>query len=355
MRSIAWVAAFALLGLARQGVAQQEGCEPAGGLSFVCGPRNVEDLVHVPDTPWILGSGMAEGASIVAIHAEDKTYSRLYPTASARVEHDRQTYGICPGAPTDLVSHGLALVPGRDGRSTLYVVGHGGREAIEVFDVDATGAEPVLTWKGCVPMPDELEANSVAAFEDGTVLTTVVVHPGKTFADQLGGEVTGGVYQWAPGDDGFELIPGTELPGNNGIEVSEDGREFYVVSSGLHTITAFARGDSVEPLRTTRHLPFTPDNVHRGPDGRLLTAGMKDDVPECGGPPNPERHTLEDLSTCPRGFMAVAIDPATMEDVVLAEGEATPIFSNATMVLVVEDEFWIGTFSGDRVGYGALD
>ncbi|MBN1238050.1 MAG: SMP-30/gluconolactonase/LRE family protein, partial [Gammaproteobacteria bacterium] len=313
MKTAAATAALALLCLTQGGAAQEDGCEPSGGLEFVCGPRNVEDLVHVPDTRWIIGSGMAEGASLVLIDSRDKTFSRLYPGDAPRAEHDRETYGQCPGAPADLVTHGLTLLPGRDGRSTLYAVGHGGREAIEVFDVDASGAEPVLTWKGCVPMPEGLEANSVAAFDDGTLLATVLVHPGRTFADQLAGEPTGGVYRWSPGDAGFTLIPGTELPGNNGIEVSEDGEEFFVVSSGLHTITAFSRRtEPAEVLRTTGHLPFTPDNVHRGPDGRLLTAGMKDDVPACGGPPNPQ-HTLEDLATCPRGFMAVAIDPETME------------------------------------------
>src|SRR5690606_16482871 len=153
-------------------------------------------------------------------------------------------------------------------------------------------------------MPDGLEANSVAAFADGTLLATVLILPGKTFAQSLAGEPTGAVFQWSPGDDGFTLVEGTELPANNGIETSADGRAFYVASSGLHTITAFARGNPARVLGTSRALPFTPDNLHRGPDGRLYTAGMADDVPECGGPPNPERHTLEDLASCPRGFIA---------------------------------------------------
>jgi hypothetical protein len=80
---------------------------------------------------------------------------------------------------------------------------------------------------------------------------------------------------------------------------------------------------------------------------------MKNDVPECGGAPGPQ-HSLEKLSTCPRGFMALTIDPRTMKDTLLAESPAMPTFSNATMVLTFDKQFWIGTFSGDRIAHGRL-
>jgi hypothetical protein len=37
-----------------------EGCPPIGGWSFLCGPVAAEDLVRVPGTRWIIGSGMSE-------------------------------------------------------------------------------------------------------------------------------------------------------------------------------------------------------------------------------------------------------------------------------------------------------
>ncbi|MEY2854925.1 MAG: hypothetical protein RL030_2057, partial [Pseudomonadota bacterium] len=237
--------------------------------------------------------------------------------------------------------------------SRLHVVGHGAREAIEVFDV-AVGADgPVVTWKGCVPMPEGLAANSVAAAADGSILATVLLMPGKSFLDSVAKRPTGAVYEWTPGSNGFVQVKGTELPGNNGIEVAPDGREFYVVSSGLQTVVAFSHTNPTRQLRSTRPLPFTPDNVHWGPDGRLYTAGMANDVPECGGAPGPE-HDLSRLGTCPRGTIGVAIDARTFRDVVVVETPAVASFSNATMVLPVERDFWLGTFSGDRVAHGAL-
>ena len=80
---------------------------------------------------------------------------------------------------------------------------------------------------------------------------------------------------------------------------------------------------------------------------------MKDDVPACVGRPG-SQPDFEQFSTCPRGFVAMAIDPATMKDTLVASGPANPAFSNATMVLLLGKQFWIGTFSGDRIGYGTL-
>jgi hypothetical protein len=148
-------------------------------------------------------------------------------------------------------------------------------------------------------------------------------------------------------------VAGTELPGNNGIEVHPDGHEFYVVSSGLQTIVAFSHGNPARQLRSTRPLSFTPDNVHRGPDGRLYTAGMANDVPECGGAPGP-KHDLSRLATCPRGTIAAAIDVRTMRDDVIVNTPAVPVFSNATMILPMGRDFWLGTFSGDRIARGVL-
>jgi hypothetical protein len=121
----------------------------------------------------------------------------------------------------------------------------------------------------------------------------------------------------------------------------------------LQTIVAFSNENPARQLRTTRPLGFTPDNVHLGPDGRLYTAGMANDVPECGGAPGAQ-HDIAKLAACPRPTIAVAIDPATMRDTVVARTDKSPAFSNATMVLPVDGQAWIGTFSGDRIARAPL-
>jgi hypothetical protein len=350
MNVVPWVAlvGFSCLAL---GIQAQRGCEPSGEVSYVCGPKNPEDLVLVPGTQWVVSSGMAEGAGFYLVEGTTGTATLLSFAAAPD-----PAFASCatPPSPQSLNTHGLSIRASGPGRARLHVVGHGAREAIEVFDVDATGARPTLTWRGCVPMPEGLAANSVASFADGSIVATVLFMPGTTFADAVvDRKPTGAVFEWSPGDAGFTLVEGTQLPANNGIEVSADGREIYVASSGLQTVVAFSRGNPARQLRTTRPLPFTPDNVHLGADGRLLTAGMANDVPECGGPPGPE-HDIPRLSACPRPTIAVAIDPRTMRDTVIATTDATPAFSNATMVLPVGNEAWIGTFSGDRIARAPL-
>jgi hypothetical protein len=351
MKSISKVIGVLTLAALAPAACTQSSCEPEGDVAFVCGPVNAEDLVLVPGTEWIVASGMAAGAGFYLIDSTSGEFSAL----AAGARHDSAAFPLCASPPTvgEFESHGLNIRASADGRSTLYVVGHGAREAIEVFDVDATGASPTLTWKGCVPMPDGLAANSVASFADGSIVATVLFMPGMTFADAVVElRPTGAVYEWSPGDAGFTVVAGTELPANNGIEVSADGREIYVASSGLQTIVAFSNTNPARQLRTTGPLPITPDNVHMGPDGRLLTAGMKNDVPECGGPPGPA-HNIEILSACPRGTIAIAVDPATMADTVLVETPAIAAFSNATMVLPASGQLWFGTFRGERVAYTA--
>jgi len=354
MTRLAFFAILAVVSLPAFAQRSDTGCAPEAGQQFVCGLQNPEDLVLVPGTDWIIASSMTEGAGLVLVDTNAATWSELYPGARPRAAHDPIYRGCTePPDPGRFNAHGLHLRPGSVGHSTLYAVMHGERESIEVFDVDSTGERPALTWKGCVHLPEGLAANSVASFADGSLVATVLILPGRTFADSVAMRPTGVVLKWSPGDPGFTRIEGTELPGNNGIEVSPDGEEIYVVSSGFQTVVAFSNTNPARQLRTTEPLPFTPDNLHFDGAGRLLTAGMKNDVPECGGKPGPQ-HDLERLATCPRGTYGIAIDPATMQYEIIVDTPATPVFSNATMVLTHESRFWLGTFRGDRIAYGDL-
>ena len=331
-------------------------CSASSEYGFVCGPRNPEDLVLVPGTKWIISSSMAAGASIYLVDSQQKAWTKLYPGDAPRARQDMKTYGACPGAPDpgNFVSHGLSLRPGTDGHSTLLVVGHGGREAIEVFDVDANGEKPVLTWLGCVLTPDGMQANSVASLADGSLLATIPLRTGVPISDALAGKPTGGVYRWSPGDQGFTMVRGTDLPYANGIEVSADGQEFYVASSGLFTVTAYSNSDPARLLRSTKPFAFVPDNLHMGSDGKLLTAGLDVNDPTCGTISQTSKFSLEEFASCPRPFTVLAIDPQSMEATVLATGPANKQFSNITMALPVGGELWIGTFAGDRIGYRSL-
>jgi hypothetical protein len=334
-----------------------DGCKASGDYSYICGPVSAEDLVLIPGTKWIVASGFGGEISLYLVDSEQKSWVDFYPTVEPRARQNMATYGACPGSPdpNSFVAHGLNIRPGAGGHSTLYVVGHGGREAIEVFDVDASGDAPVLTWIGCVMTPDGMQANSVASFADGSLIATIPLHTGILINEAIGGKPTGAVYEWAPGDAGFTKIEGTEMPYANGIEVSDDGREFYVASSGLQKVLAFSNSNPTRLLRSSKAFSFIPDNLHRDSDGNLITAGLAILDPICGDVPMSLEFDLEKFATCPRPFTVLAIDPQSMRESVVASSPAQEHFSNVTMALEVGDELWIGTFAGDRIAYRILE
>ena len=185
--------AVCLLGVSTPSAAQ---CEPDGDIGFVCGPISPEDLALVPDTPWVIVASWEDDGYLSAADSRDQGTMRLFPTDTSRARHDTAAYGSCPGMTTDRFrAHGISLRPGADGTHTLYVVRHGEREAIEVFEVDAGGETPGLTWIGCTVAPEGLGLNAVVALPDGGFAAS--------------SPRTGDLWEWHTGD-GWIRVPGSE-------------------------------------------------------------------------------------------------------------------------------------------------
>ena len=331
--------------------APASGCAPSGGLSFVCGVQNAEDLVLVPNSRWIVASGMAPGSGLHIVDTQAKTVRNLYAAGAANARADKTKYASCP-SPLDAkqaVLHGLSLRTSSNGRYTVYATNHGGRESVEVFELDTSGATPTATWVGCVVTPDNMALNSVAAFTDGSLVATVLILPGKTFEDAFAQRITGVVLAWKPGDKTFQALPGTELSANNGIETSPDDQEFYVASTTTKRIYAYARAKPGVVLRTAQLKEVGPDNVRWTADGKLITAGLIDNEPSCGGAPKTEAGIR-----CPRGYVAFTIDPKTMAVAEIARGPATKAFTGTAIAARVGNELWLGSFYADRVAYRTL-
>jgi hypothetical protein len=338
---------IAIAGITSQARASEELCAAASDMSYICDIVNAEDLVAVPESAWILASGYSTGGGVYAMDSRSRAFKQAYD--SSKAEHDAIAFPECssPPAADAFVAHGLNIRATGNGRSMLYVVGHGGREAIEVFDVESASGVPELTWVGCVMMPEGLDANSVASHSDGSLRLTVLNHHGYTFVDVFAGKKTGAVYAWSPGDTSIQKIPGSELPGNNGIELSKDGTAVYVVSTGLSTISVFSNTNPMRLLRTTARMDFSPDNIHMTPEGLIMTGGPSWIDHACD---TAEGFDLEAFATCPRGSVGATFDPVTLTEVQRWSARANPAFSNATMALKVGNDVWLGTFSGTRIG-----
>lgn len=265
--------------------AQTADCSADAELAYLCGVQKPEDLLALPGTSLLIASGFAKGAGLKLVDTRARTYRQWYTGEASQIAADAKAFPDCDGPPDPALfnTRGLSLRPLTTGRYRLLVVNHGGRESVEAFDVALTqGAEPQLQWRGCVSMPEGQVGNSVAQFADGTMLATVLTRPGTTIGDFMLGQRTGAVWQLQPGHRQFRLLPGTDLPGNNGIEVDPDQRRFYVVAFGWHAVVVFDRKDTRRPLARITAPDFMPDNIH-WTGGHLLLAGMRLDEPACGG------------------------------------------------------------------------
>jgi len=343
------VVAFCIAGLAVGD--NSAGCDRISGLTLLCGQQNPEDIVRIPGTRWLIASGFNDGAGFKLV---DTTAKSLHGVTIDTLHGESEAGTNCKGPPDleRLNIQGLSLRAASNHQHRLYAVNHGGREAIEVLQVDADPDVPRLIWKSCVAMPESLAANSVASYSDGTILATVLVHAGDTYADFVEGRDTGGVYEWRPGGDGFELIPGTELPGNNGIETDRDDSGFYVVAFGTHAVLRFSRNEPESAPRESVAPGFMPDNVHWDNE-RLIAAGMMYDEPACGG----VRRVIDgvaDPMRCHRGTVVAELDPESMAWRVIAYGPPDRKFNGASSARIVGNELWIGSYQSECLAYQAL-
>jgi len=323
-------------------------CTPSMGLNFVCGLDQPEDLLQIGTSKWVVASGMGEHGGIFLLDTDKKTAKRFFTGAS---KPDLKTYPDCAAPPQSFNTHGLALRPAKTaGTYALYSVTHKPFESIQVFAVDARGAEPAISWTGCVKLPADFRTNSVTAKSDGTILANVQMHGSQL--DFISGNITGGVWAWNPRDKKLGLLRGTELAGNNGIEISPDEKEIYIAVSGTQTVAIYNLADTSKPARTIRTPFYNLDNIHWSGD-RLIAAGMMFDEPACGG----TRKQIQDAHgnmNCHRGWVVSQLDPKAMRWRILAYGEPNPTFGGIATGLVVGKTLWISSFQMDRVAWRPL-
>ena len=321
MGRLTWSVGIALT-LFGTGALDAQSCEPDGSVRFVCGTTNPEDLYRVPNTPWVIASGRysdSEGP-VYAVDARDHSVREIFPASALAPRHDRDTYGACPGPNPVFQPHGLTLREGGGGVHTLYVVGHGAREAIEVFELDVGGGGPTMRWIGCIPAPEGTRRiNSITALPDGSL--------GATNFDTAGGEL----WEWHPAT-GWVEVPGSRMRGPNGLVSSQDGRWYYIGGWSDRALVRLSRGQS-PPRLDPIPVGFNVDNVRWGPDGTVIVAGH---VTRCVGD-----------APCELSAARVAeVDPTTFAVRQLVGYEGNDFFRLGTVAIDVDGEIWIGGING---------
>lgn len=307
-------------------------CTPVGDIKFVCGMVSPEDIAVFPGGEWAIASGNREGGRLHLINVRSKTATPVFPAPDQRERLDAERYPTCPGPlmlekPDLFKAHGVYLKPGANGRHALYVVHHGTRESIEVFDVDAGATPPSLTWVGCAPALSTQTFNAVVALPEGGFAAT------NTRA--------GDVWEYHK-ETGWRQVPGTEKTAPNGLEISKDGRWLYIAGWAEEKVTRVSRGRS--PIqRDMIALGFRPDNVRFSADSSVLFAAGHTD--------KNGRSIVEPREPLTETINVARIDPTTLEHRRIFEHKAIAGFVAATTAVPIGDELWLGSNRGDRVAY----
>lgn len=332
-------------------VAQQAGpplmeCGTRGDMDILCGTHSPEDLELTPDGKFLIvgqfvnGRDGNEGAGLVLFDLAKKTFEKMTVW-----DDPRKDWGdpACQGNPGPaLVPHGISLAPRAGTKNMqLYVVNHGGRQSMEMYELRRGDAGWELAWHGCVVSKQEF--NDVAALPDGGFIATqplALRTPGDK-SSVVGGQPTGYVARWSA-EKGFTELPDTRMGYPNGVLVSHDGRYMYVNAWTQREVRKYdlSSGKQTGAVK----LGFMPDNItweDSRKDGRILAAGVAGTRGEC---------PAESGAPCIQGFGVAEIDPGKMgsRSVVDWQGKASPI-GGVSVALRVDGSIYLGAFQGDRI------
>jgi hypothetical protein len=320
-----------------------------GGLATVCGLARPEDLAWVASKRTLLASEMGfeapkrgGGVSVVELDSAEPTPRRLWPAPQAPRDPGRlrgDPSCSAPPGPDGFSGHGLdAAAPGAGATEVpIAVVGHGDREAVELFDLRGEGSSLELVWRGCVPLPAGTAGNDVAIGADGSLYVTNYLptvhglHALLALRRGARGEATGDVLAWTP-EQGWRHLPGTEAALPNGIALARDGDTLFVAENASRRLMRLS-------LRTGERTPGGalsghPDNLSWTERGTLLAALL--------------------LPEPPGGFEIAEVDPATLAAKQRFAHDGSAIHS-VTSAVEVEGTLFLGSMADDRMGAWRLE
>jgi DNA-binding beta-propeller fold protein YncE len=331
--------------------AQKVDCSPAKGVSFICGVTNVEDFAPIPDTKWVIGSDLSTpGAPQGFLYLFDtakRSVTAVQPSEIA-IKPDKKTYPDCPG-PVDMKvfgPHGLDLTRTGGTHRVLYAVNHGGRESVEVFNVDLSQSKPKFAWTGCVVAPQGFWPDAVASVPGGGIVVTSLWDP--TDADRANklskGQPVGGLDSWYPGK-GWAPVPGTQgMSGPNGVIASPDGKQVYLA---LWSGKQVARIDLTQTPPKVDSVPtgMLTDNVRWSPSGTEVFVGGQDAT---------VKRVLEcfesSAANCNVPFRIYRMNPATLKLTDVVKSGVYGVMGAGTGAIQAGNKIWVSSFRADRIG-----
>jgi SMP-30/Gluconolactonase/LRE-like region len=319
-------------------------CGVHGDAEVICGAVAPEDLELTPDGKFLIvsqyasfrgGAAPAGGppAPFTLFDPDKKTFVPLLMGIDPMKDWGD---AACPGPiGTALAPHGISLSKRSGGKWQFYVVNHGGRESIEMYELKKSSGTWGLTWHGCVVSKKDF--NDVAGLPDGGFVGThpTALQTGGGGGLNLNGPPSGFVVSWMPGKGETELM-GTRSGYPNGVLASSDGRFVYFAAWTAKEVHKYdlKEGKEVGMLK----LSFMPDNLTWTKKNQILAAGIMGVGGDCGGAP------------CIQVFGVAEVDPAKMTSKMVYDSTGKgALIPGASSALEDGNAIYIGAFQGDRL------
>jgi hypothetical protein len=311
-----------------------------GDAEIICGAHSPEDLEVTPDgkylvvAPFVTFRGArAAGIGLQLFDLEKQTFASLPLTSEPK-----RGWGdaSCPGPiGAALAPHGISLAKRASGEVELYVVNHGGRESIEMYELDSRGGAWRGVWRGCVVV--KKDANDVAALPDGSFFATEPTALGGE-GDIFDGHPTGYIVRWTP-KDGETTLEGTNSGYPNGVLAGADGRYIYYNAWTTREVHKYDVRNA-ENVATAK-LDFMPDNINWSAGGGILAAGIKGAQGDC--PPGSG-------APCIQEFGVASIGTGDMKAKTLFDSAGKgALISGVSVAVKGGDAIYVGSFQGDRL------
>ncbi len=345
------VASLVLSGSAVTAAPPSDTCAARGSVTPLCGFNRPEDLEPLASGSRLLvseyGSLSGSRSGRLVLFDPASTNKRvLFPLTESGANAQSIKWGDpnCPGPPgSEFSPHGIhhSLIGGRE---RVLVVNHGGREAVELFEIVNADAPDslALVWRGCVIAPATIWMNDVVGLPDGGFAVSHMVTRGTSEEGLIKAEHSGAnigwVLEWQPGASWHKLA-GSDGALPNGLEVSADGEVIYINEYFGNKVVALERSSGQRRWVTA---VASPDNSSWATDGRLLVASHHEPLATvfaCNEHPN--RH-------CPLRYSIVALDPISGEATTLVEG-GDEAMGAVTVAVQIGEALYLGSFVGDRI------